>query len=374
MTVEPSDANAQCAINIYNFTIYAQSNGGDAGSLTAIVNNSKAVTTCAITAYDKITINGGNITARSTNTSNGNLVDHSGIAGSSGLTINGGNIVATSESTVRGCGLSGKITINWNNNNCSLYFYPYRDDGFNGYMKIGDGKTITDGTNTYSGTLTEGQKAAIARKLLTPLTRIVTAKDGADGDYWTTFYHKEAGYHAPDGTTAFMTSLDATGHLTLTALTDGIIPKDQAVILKSTGNPVMTKVSSGSSDGYAYGTNDLQGVMAETTTPANCYTLANGSAGVGFYRYTGANVHAGKAYLVYSGAGARSFYGFGDDSATGIETPTLEGAGEGSVQWYSLDGRRLQSEPAKRSAEGRLFPQGLKKGVYINNGRKVVVK
>jgi len=45
-----------------------------------------------------------------------------------------------------------------------------------------------------------------------------------------------------------------------------------------------------------------------------------------------------------------------------------------SEAWYTLDGVRLSGQPSTRSAEGRLFPQGLKKGIYINNGKKVIVK
>ena len=41
--------------------------------------------------------------------------------------------------------------------------------------------------------------------------------------------------------------------------------------------------------------------------------------------------------------------------------------------WYTLDGVRLDGKPTKRSAEGRLLPTGRKKGLYIHNGRKVVV-
>lgn len=51
-------------------------------------------------------------------------------------------------------------------------------------------------------------------------------------------------------------------------------------------------------------------------------------------------------------------------AATGIVTPPLtpplEGAGNGCA-WYSLDGRRLAGEPTQ-------------KGVYVNGGRKVVIK
>ena len=53
---------------------------------------------------------------------------------------------------------------------------------------------------------------------------------------------------------------------------------------------------------------------------------------------------------------------FGDDNATGIIT--VNGSGlmvNGSDAWYTLDGRRLQGQPTQR-------------GMYINNGRKIVIK
>ena len=42
--------------------------------------------------------------------------------------------------------------------------------------------------------------------------------------------------------------------------------------------------------------------------------------------------------------------------------------------WYTLDGTRLSGQPTAHSAKGRLFPQGLKKGIYIHQGKKVVIK
>ena len=53
---------------------------------------------------------------------------------------------------------------------------------------------------------------------------------------------------------------------------------------------------------------------------------------------------------------------FGDDNATGIIS--VNGSGlmvNGSDAWYTLDGRRLQGQPTQR-------------GMYINNGRKIVIK
>ena len=62
--------------------------------------------------------------------------------------------------------------------------------------------------------------------------------------------------------------------------------------------------------------------------------------------------------------GARAFVlNFGDDSnATGIISVYDSGfTVNGSDAWYSLDGCRLNGKPTA-------------KGIYINNGRKVVIK
>ncbi len=53
---------------------------------------------------------------------------------------------------------------------------------------------------------------------------------------------------------------------------------------------------------------------------------------------------------------------FGDGKTTGISIPTsLSQKGDGSDYWYSLDGRKLQGKPTS-------------KGVFILNGKKVVIK
>ena len=62
-------------------------------------------------------------------------------------------------------------------------------------------------------------------------------------------------------------------------------------------------------------------------------------------------------------AGVRAFVlNFGDDETTGIISVYDSGfTVNGSDAWYSLDGRRLYGKPTQR-------------GIYINNGRKVVIK
>ena len=87
------------------------------------------------------------------------------------------------------------------------------------------------------------------------------------------------------------------------------------------------------------------------------YVLANGTSGVGFYLVEdGSAITAGKAYLI-SGSGARQFIGFDDDTTTGINN--IERAASDMEQYYDLQGRRV-AQPTK--------------GLYIVNGKKVIIK
>ena len=86
------------------------------------------------------------------------------------------------------------------------------------------------------------------------------------------------------------------------------------------------------------------------------YVLANGNKGVGFYLLkSGDTLAAGKAYLSVS-TGARQFIGFGDDT-TGIEN--IEHSTLNIEHYFDLQGRRV-AQPAK--------------GLYIVNGKKVIIK
>ena len=86
------------------------------------------------------------------------------------------------------------------------------------------------------------------------------------------------------------------------------------------------------------------------------YVLAKGTSGVGFYKLAnGATIAVGKAYLQISGgtAQAPAFIGFGDgNGATGIQT---------------IDNGKLTNDNVYYVAQPT-------KGLYIVNGKKVVVK
>ena len=201
----------------------------------------------------------------------------------------------------------------------------------------------------------------------------------AGTDYWTTFYNNSYHFKADDNTTVYKATLNGSS-LKLTEVADRIVTKGNAVILKSTGNPTMTVSSTASTDGYANGTNDLKGGSLSDPTNYDAYTLSRGSTGtgtLGFYKFNGSSLDGNKAHLEIAksnpGSPAREFIGFGDDETTSLTPngPTPNPIPEQSSptrslslyggEWYDLQGQKLSGKPTK-------------KGVYVRNGQKVVIK
>ena len=91
---------------------------------------------------------------------------------------------------------------------------------------------------------------------------------------------------------------------------------------------------------------------------ATIYALGNKGGSIGFKRVkSGVTVPAGKPYLTIAN-GAKDFFGFDEGEATGIES--IENAGFSfSAPVYDLQGRLVNK---------------LQKGIFIQNGKKVVVK
>ncbi|MBQ8486964.1 MAG: hypothetical protein IJ533_04885, partial [Prevotella sp.] len=200
-------------------------------------------------------------------------------------------------------------------------------------------------------------------------TLTLTANQAPDENYWTTFYCGDAGYtiDAQENACAY-TATYADGQLTLHNQGKEI-PQGTAVIIVADNSEVsMTKTDLSTFSGD----NDLRGVDVETSTADIQTTLGSGTFYVlgmkndhfGFHRYEGTEMAARKAFVLVNGTGAalaRSLTMVFDD-ATGIEALSAdsEDAKDGGA-WYTLDGHRLSGQPSQ-------------KGIYINNGKKVVIK
>ena len=203
----------------------------------------------------------------------------------------------------------------------------------------------------------------------TAVTMNLTAKSAGDAN-WMTFYNENYNFQADENTQVFKVELGGTkgDELTMHEVGDRIVVAKEAVVLKKTsGNPVMTLTTESSTN---QDNNSLKGVAvpAGEKSLGNMYVLNDGTHGVGFYKLTyGKTLGVGKAYLQYGDPepddppqvgpqDAREFFGFGD--TTGINDVRCQKE-DVRGEYYDLQGRRV-SQPTK--------------GLYIVNGKKVVIK
>ncbi len=114
-------------------------------------------------------------------------------------------------------------------------------------------------------------------------------------------------------------------------------------------------------------TTSLQGTTTTIPNPnyGQTYVLNKGGNGIGFYKLKSTGtIGAHKAYLTYSGATAREYFLF-DEETTGLKDVRGQKEDDGEYQssvrgdYYDLQGRKV-AQPAK--------------GLYIVNGKKVVIK
>ena len=148
---------------------------------------------------------------------------------------------------------------------------------------------------------------------------------------------------------------------------DGIVPANTGVVLfsESAQNdvaiPYATAAGTGDfSDNELIGVNTKTKIAYDGAGSKKNYILANGASGIGFYKAstTGANLAAHKAYLSTENAvAAREFLGFGEET-TGVADVRGK-MKDGRCDFFDLQGRKV-AQPTK--------------GLYIVNGKKVVIK
>ena len=156
----------------------------------------------------------------------------------------------------------------------------------------------------------------------------------------------------PDGVEAYYASASDGSTVTMTSIDGGVIPAGTGVVLK--GEPGSYTMAVSSTGATLDGTNLLKANIADRTPgEAEYYTLA---AGPKFSKSTGGVLAAGKAYLVIPGGSARTMTMKFSGEATGI-SELKSVAEEGAL--YNLSGARV-SKPTK--------------GLYIQNGKKLIVK
>lgn len=189
----------------------------------------------------------------------------------------------------------------------------------------------------------------------------LTANIGeAAGGHWATYYNSAQGYTADASTTVYQAAVNSDKNaVVLTEVTSKEIPAGQGVVLRSSASiitltPATTTVT--------YSDNELLGTDANYNTPNDAYCLSKETSGVGFYAYTLASIPAHQAYLVVTGVSTtvRGYLGFDkDDNSTAIDVAKVLVI-EANSTIYNLSGRIVTGQP--------------KKGIYVKNGKKFVIK
>ncbi len=194
---------------------------------------------------------------------------------------------------------------------------------------------------------------------------------------WCTYYNSASNLQVDDNTTIYTISAASGATATLHEVSGKIIKAGEGVILKSTGNITLTYTSAAATDADYTG-NLLAGVDVTTTISSSAYadkviyTLAKEDDDFGFFKYydnvsdtkytTNTTLGANKAFLpldAAAAASARSFVFSLEGETTGIDT--VQRSEVRGQSYYTLDGRKLNSKPSKA-------------GLYIVNGKKIVIK
>ena len=173
-------------------------------------------------------------------------------------------------------------------------------------------------------------------------------------------------FSAVSGLTAYVATGISEGTLTLTRVEK--VPAGTGLLLKGEAGKTFTVPSTGSAT--AVGNNLLVGLTEETdvnrtTADGIAFILAHGNHGINWYRlaensYT---LKANSAYLRLSASEApsasRTLTMVFEDVTTGVRSNTASSLNGG--EWYDLNGRKLSKKPTR-------------KGLYIFNGRKTLIK
>lgn len=161
----------------------------------------------------------------------------------------------------------------------------------------------------------------------------------------------------PAGVKAYYVSAKGT-EATMTAIDAQAIPANQGVILTSESGAAATMVPAASETAASITGNQLghSAGAAKSLTAGEGFILGNGTEGTAFYPCKAGSLPSNKAYLLGNGGENAIVMNFGN-AVTGINTIAAPASAKAPI--FDLSGRRVVKAT---------------KGLYIQNGKKVIVK
>lgn len=160
----------------------------------------------------------------------------------------------------------------------------------------------------------------------------------------------------PENVKVYTVKANTTGIETAELAAGTVIPAGTAVVLNAEAGDYTFELADEA--GTKPANNDLNPATADITADGTQYCLTQNDEGkVGFAKVqAGLNIPAGKAYLVVNNTQAANFFAL-DGSVTAIKN--VEAAQADDNAYYTLQGVKVE-HPTK--------------GIYIKNGKKVVIK
>lgn len=176
--------------------------------------------------------------------------------------------------------------------------------------------------------------------------------------YATFSFAQPIDFARTEGLTAYIVNDNNGERATLQQVS--MVPANTGVVLKGEPGDYVLHPTTETTDDVSGNLLKATSLTGSIVTDGTFYVLANKGKGVGFYKLADDNkVKANKSYLVYTASQAKSFISFANE-ATGIHninTPARE-----DLSVYTLSGIKVTGN------------NKLPKGIYIVNGKKLVIR
>lgn len=218
-----------------------------------------------------------------------------------------------------------------------------------GGVEVGEYTVKVVAKNNYTGTVEKNFE------IVTRTLEIGKDVNFVEGQKWASYYTTTEDLVLPEGLMAYIVTATTANAVSVKAI--NYVPKNVAVLIE--------KASTTTTDNTSAEGNLLQGTASATNVSdiaGNAYVLYNN----GFTRATSGQIPAHRAYLVLAEpAGAR--LAIFDEETTGMEAVSRDKVAT-YENIYDLQGRKISN------GQWSMVNGQLKKGLYIVNGKKIVVK
>lgn len=243
---------------------------------------------------------------------------------------------------------------------CLSFGGQKKENGAGSYFIIKNGKTFDQNNYTQEYYDETYSTAFLFEEVTYPNTITFHAATNIEGVSYIATFSAPFATIIPEGVKAYYVSAKDT-QASMTAIeASQAIPANQGVILTSETGTSVTMVPAAGETAATISDNKLghSAGAAKTLTDGEVYILANGTSGTAFYPCQAGDLAMNKAYLLGNDGGKAITMNFGN-TVTAINGITTNAA-NAQAPIYDLSGRRVMS--------------AAKSGLYIQNGKKFIVK